>query len=167
MCPAFNSLSFRNKYKSTQHHFTKNNYQHDTTCQGVRVSAPTFGGIIRTKGPTPHYALVQGRYTKKWSFPKGHSYQHETALECCKREILEETGLTILPEPTAFLEVGFGRYFLFEVDEPTPLDPRDKHEIINTIWITTEEMKNLSVNADINQFLKSNCEETALIKYGT
>ena len=39
-----------------------------------------FGAILRYRSPHTHitkYALVQGRYTGKWSFPKGHSLPDE------------------------------------------------------------------------------------------
>ena len=47
----------------------------------------TYGAILIYKDK---YALVQGRYTGKWSFPKGHSNEGEKPIECTKREVEEE-----------------------------------------------------------------------------
>jgi 8-oxo-dGTP diphosphatase len=101
------------------------------------------------------YALVQGRYTGKWSFPKGHSNYGETPLECTLREVSEETGLDELPEPTIYLQVGYGKYFLFDLDAEFLLTPRDTNEIISSRWVTIDEMRQLSLNADVSYYLKN------------
>ena len=113
-----------------------------------------YGGILCTRS---HYALVQGRYTKKWSFPKGHAYPGEQPLECALREIAEETGLDALSithcAPYPF-RIGYGNYFLFPVDHPIPLFPRDTNEIIDARWVTLEEMHHLEHNVDVSRFLR-------------
>ena len=137
---AFQSLSFRG----------------NQTMEQKKPRQKTYGAILRsrnTQGETI-YALVQGRYTGKWSFPKGHSNEWEQPLECTLREVGEETGIDMLPEPDEFLHVGYGDYFLFEVPYQLPLIPRDTKEIMNTKWVTIEEMETLSLNADANMYRK-------------
>ena len=72
----------------------------------------TYGGIIKKSGK---YALVQGRHTGKWSFPKGHSNKGEKPIECTLREVAEETGIDKLPYPSDYIQVGYGKYFVFNL----------------------------------------------------
>lgn len=121
-----------------------------------RNKSKIFGGILSTKCPTGEvrYALVQGSYTGKWSFPKGHSNEGELPIECTKREIAEETGIEDLPEPTDYRQCGYGHYYLFSLKEQVPLIPRDTHEIMDTKWVTLEEMEKMPLNADASYYRK-------------
>lgn len=118
-----------------------------------------YGGILRVRHPIDYtldrYALVQGRYTGKWSFPKGHSNEGEEPLECTLREIAEETGIEHLPEPVEYLRIGYGNYYVFHLDHMIDLVPRDTHEIVKTVWATIDEMELLSINVDVNRYRKS------------
>jgi len=113
-----------------------------------------YGAIIINKNKLGNitYALVQGRYTKKWSFPKGHSEKNENPIDCTLREVSEETGLESLPEPIDCLSLEYGTYFVFKLHDSPPLIPRDTHEIINTKWVTLDEMNDLSLNSDAYHF---------------
>lgn len=154
MCPqkqiynkAFHSLSFRrdysiNAYRQQQHRKTENM----TTYGAILVNKRRLGEDL--------YALVQGRYTGKWSFPKGHSNEGEKPMECTLREVLEETGIEKLPKPVDFIQIGYGNYYLFELEDTQPLIPRDKHEIMDTKWVTLEEMEGMSLNADASLYRK-------------
>jgi 8-oxo-dGTP pyrophosphatase MutT (NUDIX family) len=143
MAPAFKSLSFK----------------HQPAKFPTKVAKPrskTYGAILRHKSPTKTtYALVQGRYTGKWSFPKGHSRDGETALECTEREVYEETGIKQLPTPTQFLHVGYGNYYLFDFSEEITLIPSDTNEIMDTCWVSLEEMSKLDLNSDVNYFKRT------------
>lgn len=118
-----------------------------------------YGGILRVRHPhdefLDRYALVQGRYTGKWSFPKGHSNEGEEPLACTLREIAEETGIEHLPEPVEYVRIGYGNYYVFHLDHMIDLIPRDTHEIIKTVWATIAEMELLSINVDVNRYRKS------------
>jgi 8-oxo-dGTP pyrophosphatase MutT (NUDIX family) len=114
-----------------------------------------YGGIlIYHNGQEDEYAIVQGRYTEKWSFPKGHSNDGETPMECTQREIQEETGISFLPTPTEYIRIGYGNYYIFPFEEKPDLRPRDTWEIINTKWATLEEMRELSLNVDVSKYVK-------------
>lgn len=139
---AFQSLSFRGKLGYPQKQMEKGR-------------AKIYGGILRIKYSTGYkYALVQGRYTGKWSFPKGHSNKGEEPMECTQREVAEETGIDILPEPIEYLQIGYGHYYIFDLKEQLPLIPRDTNEIMDTKWVTIEEMEKMSLNADANHYLR-------------
>jgi 8-oxo-dGTP pyrophosphatase MutT (NUDIX family) len=143
---AFNSLSFRGKRGYEMNIVNKN--------KGLYRS-DTYGGILRIRDKSGDlYALVQGRYTGKWSFPKGHSNDGEEPIECTLREVGEETGIDKLPEPSEYLEIGYGKYFVFNLSEIQPLIPRDKKEIMDTKWVTLEEMERMSLNADASLYRK-------------
>jgi 8-oxo-dGTP pyrophosphatase MutT (NUDIX family) len=118
--------------------------------------AKIYGGIICTINQgRKEYALVQGRHTGKWSFPKGHSNEGETPMECTKREIYEETGLSVLPEPIEYRKIGYGYYYLFILPTKYNLVPYDTNEVMNTAWATLEEMEEMTLNADVNQYVKN------------
>lgn len=163
---AFHSLSV--KYKGSQ-----KSIQLDKQVSGVTPApskiqpdrgsgvtpAPCYksaGGILRhrTKFGDDRYALVQGHRHKKWSFPKGHLQDNETPYTCALREIAEETGITFLPLPITSLQIGFGYYYIFEVEEEYPLRPRDKDEIMATKWATLQEMRELDRNTDVSTFTR-------------
>lgn len=142
---AFKSLSFRGK----------RGYIKNTMMRNMEERQKTYGGIIRVKYEGGYkYGLVQGRYTGKWSFPKGHINEGETGIECTLREILEETGIEELPKAKDFMNVGYGNYFVFEMDEEVKMVARDKKEIMDTKWVTLEEMEKMLLNADVSIYLR-------------
>jgi 8-oxo-dGTP pyrophosphatase MutT (NUDIX family) len=144
---AFNSLSFRGQ----------RGYSNDIMNKVSTKRAPTYGAILCIdKDNAPLYALVQGRYTGKWSFPKGHANEGELPMECTMREVGEETGIDKLPPATDYIKVGYGHYYVFNLREPIPLIPRDHKEIIDTKWVTLDEMDNMKLNADVSMYRKMN-----------
>ena len=148
---AFQSLSFRGK-RGYAVSFSKPPPKPTPTQNTSKHK--TFGAILTVKSDKTLYALVQGSYTGKWSFPKGHANEGEQPLECTLREVAEETGIDSLPEPIEYVQIGYGNYFLFNLEEPVPLIPRDTHEIMDTKWVTLEEMDRMPLNADASLFRK-------------
>lgn len=51
--------------------------------------------IVRHVGGRPHVLLVQSASHRHWTFPKGHMEDAETEHETARREVMEETGLTV------------------------------------------------------------------------
>jgi 8-oxo-dGTP pyrophosphatase MutT (NUDIX family) len=128
------------------------------------MKVPIYGGILHTilEG-VDYYALVQGRHTGKWSFPKGHLQLGETGPECALREIAEETGLDEVDHARSIgtLFLHYGTYYLYECAGFDPLLPRDQKEIVHAKWMTLEEMRGVSLNADVSQFRKQRCRVVA------
>lgn len=153
---AFQSLSFRGN-KGYSNLITK--YR---APDKKPIKTSTYGAILCVKPKSPlgktRYALVQGRYTGKWSFPKGHANEGELPIECTMREVGEETGIDELPEPTEYMQVGYGKYYMFNLDEPLPLIPRDTNEIMDTKWVTLDEMEKMPLNADASLYRKQLCQ---------
>jgi len=114
------------------------------------------GGVLRTRRDSPleRYAVVQGRYTGKWGFPKGKMEAGETELACAIREVAEEVGVGGLSAPVCRIPVSSQQvYFLFDVEEEMPLHPIDILEVAETRWMEIEEMKGLNNNAGMRGVL--------------
>ncbi len=162
---AFNSLSFRGNRGYSKDIMKKDKTKREGKIREEkevrevmekRCKTNIYGGILIVKGVDgkDRYALVQGRYTGKWSFPKGHWNEGETGLECTIREVGEETGIDELPEPSEYKQCGYGHYYIFNLRKEEALKPRDTKEIMNTRWVTLEEMEELSLNADASYYRK-------------
>ncbi len=153
LCPAFQSLSFRGKQGYPTNLLSRPKRK---PVERRTERAGTYGAILCIKKDSGKdlYALVQGSYTGKWSFPKGHSNEGEHPIECALREVAEETGIDELPEPIEYLKVGYGYYYLFNLKSEIPLIPRDTHEIMDTKWVTLEEMERMPLNADASLYRK-------------
>jgi 8-oxo-dGTP pyrophosphatase MutT (NUDIX family) len=145
---AFQSLAFRGRAASVFSRPPQRPPQQAHKTYGAIILATADDGQIR-------YALVQGRYTGKWSFPKGHANEGEAPIACTKREVTEETGLEELPEPIEYIQVGYGTYHVFHISSLLPLCPHDTNEIMDTRWVTLEEMRALPLNADASMFTRS------------
>jgi 8-oxo-dGTP pyrophosphatase MutT (NUDIX family) len=127
--------------------------------------ARVYGGIIHTIHSDPaqvRYLLVQGRYSEKWSFPKGHSYEGENPLTCARREIAEETGQDKLPDPVEYIRIGYGNYYVFVCHTMFTPAPRDTGEIMAAEWLTLTEMAHLSLNVDVNRFRKKQSKQITM-----
>ena len=150
----------------THHAFQSLCGRHDIEWRGQQLRRPLiYGGIVCTRVETEiYYALVQGRQTGKWSFPKGHANEGEEPLKCALREIEEETGLTGLVEENRVCgKVGYGNYFLFILPSMVPLKAVDTKEIMATAWVSVEQMHEMNVNADVHSFLVGTfCPHTPL-----
>jgi phosphatase NudJ len=81
--------------------------------------------------------------------PAGHLELGENLIDAAKREILEETGLTLTPEYLSGiyyfyredLDLYFMRFcFVIETNEYLSGTPQDD-EIIRTHWLTLDEIK--------------------------
>jgi 8-oxo-dGTP pyrophosphatase MutT (NUDIX family) len=111
-----------------------------------------FGGIIQTSDGK--YLMVKGRRSNKWGFAKGQLESDETPLECVCREVLEETGITIVPHPMKCMELPVATYYHFWFPyEETPV-PRDIGEIEEARWVSLAEAKGLSMNIDAVTYFK-------------
>jgi len=130
----------------------------------VSPKVPIYGGILHTiHEGLDYYALVQGRHTGKWSFPKGHLQHGETGPECALRELAEETGIDEVSHERSIgtLFLHYGTYYLYECSGFDPLIPRDRLEIVHAKWMTLEEMRSVPLNADVSQFRKLRCRALA------
>jgi len=116
-----------------------------------------YGGVLRVKNKNSgeyEYAVVQGRKTRKWSFPKGHADEGEEHLETALREIEEETGITSLGEPIQYLKSASDHYYVFDLEKKLELKPIDTTEVISTKWVTIKELEMMDVNVGISMYIK-------------
>ena len=136
---AFDSLSVRYAHST------------NTTRTPLPGRTPIYGAIL--KDDTGKFALVKGRQTGKWSFPKGHVNRYETPFECVCREINEEIGLEELPIPINGVPLKVGYYYYFTVDSELELNPKDTNEVEEAGWFSITEMSNMDLNVDASTFL--------------
>ena len=114
------------------------------------------GGIVLDA--EDNLLIVQGRYSGKWSVPKGTHEDDETYLEGALREIKEETGLKLLPCNTSRLEywaVNRARLYLLQVDKRKPkIKPNDNGEIVRALWLNMRDLRMLEkIKDDSNKML--------------
>lgn len=147
---AFDSLSVRYTQGFKAPRFSTS-VQHERPLPGRSI---IYGGILYCSR-THRYALVQGRKTGKWSFPKGHVNRYETPFECVIREVREETGITSLPIPEEGVPLGVGYYYTFIVPEEITLAPEDTEEVQASGWFTLTDMKEMRLNIDASLYLRS------------
>lgn len=98
--------------------------------------------------------LVQGRKSGKWSFPKGHPLEDESPFECAQRELIEETGLCAPLYHNDIYQLATGQYYYYRVNEELIGEPEDTNEVIDLRWVSPKEMRQMSVNIDVNTYLK-------------
>lgn len=101
------------------------------------------------------YALVQGRQTGKWSFPKGHINRYETSYECVCREISEEIGVTDLPQPEYGVSLKIGYYYYFKIGKEIGLITHDSDEVMDLGWFSIDDMMKMRLNIDASTFLQN------------
>lgn len=111
--------------------------------------------------------------------PAGHLEADENLIDACKREVLEETGLTVLPNYCSGiyyfhrpeLSLYFLRFcFVVELKQAQNSQPQDD-EIVATHWFTLEQiqekvdqLRSPMVLQCIEDYLKGNKINLALIK---
>jgi 8-oxo-dGTP pyrophosphatase MutT (NUDIX family) len=118
-----------------------------------------YGTIIVS--PNNKILLIKGRKSGKWSFPKGHAEQNETELECALRETYEETGLKLHNNFKKRIQLSTGVYFLYYISQ-RECKPIDTAEVIDIAWISSNSMKQIQVNVDINTFLRSYSKQLSI-----
>jgi len=118
----------------------------------IYTNDKVYGCILQS--PDNKYLLVEGRCSGKWSFPKGHPNTNELPIDCAKRELFEETGLNAPFMYTKEYILATGTYFLYKTRVEIDCDIQDSNEICSTKWVTPEEMRDMSVNVDVNTFLR-------------
>ena len=115
------------------------------------------GGIIITNFKGKYHILcVKQKNGGKWGPPKGGLERWETDVECAKREIMEETGLTIpyrkFNNKTSIMK---STYFIIHFLEYKKFfNHYDKNEIEKVSWIPFEDIPSLDTNRHLKEIHK-------------
>ena len=117
----------------------------------VFTTQKIYGSIIYSS--ENRLLIVQGRKTGKWSFPKGHKMEGETAHECSLRETYEETGLLIQDLYIEELQLAAGKYFVYKLSYEPALISYDTDEIMNACWVSLESLRTYLYNCDIRSYI--------------
>ncbi len=120
------------------------------------------GAIVYTmKNKKPHYILIQNR-SHNIGFPKGHIWKNETEKDTARREIREETNLSVRFHPDfreaydytiGFFIKKFAVYYLAETDSDKDIQiPGD--EILSFSVVPFEEAKKMLTYPNERRILK-------------
>jgi predicted NUDIX family NTP pyrophosphohydrolase len=102
--------------------------------------------------PQNRVALVKGKLSGKWSFPKGHMENNETSQQCALRELFEETGIQIVEDSIGYKRLSSGGYFIYNVEQEFTFAPQNSEEIEEGGWFSIEQIKSMLCNVDVNTF---------------
>lgn len=97
----------------------------------VRPAVGVGGVVLDAEG---RILLVRRKYPPQagfWHIPGGRLEAGETLAECCRREVLEETGIRVNPGPILAIAdraiEGFHYIIIDFLAELTPDSPREPH----------------------------------------
>jgi len=124
-----------------------------------------------------YVVIVLGKYSKKWGLPKGGLEDGETHADCAKREIKEETGLSLnISDRDKKIRINRIHYFPVIInythkkkdykevlrsindylkgddivnEESPKFTIKDKHEILKVQWIKLDDIENLNTNKSL------------------
>jgi len=130
--------------------------------------------MIMIQNPETGAVLVQDRVKswKGWAFPGGHLEDGESAVACAKREVKEETGLTVENlKPCGIIHWSnnktFDRYlvFLFKTtDYHGNLSDCDEGK---NFWVSLEELKTRPSTNDTPKYLPMFLEDRYAEAFGS
>lgn len=137
----------------------------------------TSAGIILLAGD--HILVVQGKYTGKWSFPKGHREGDEDAHATATRELKEETGVELSNKDkfctiyTYKYDYGEGdqfyKYLIYKTTRRIKPIICDPEEIMSTKWVHVASLANdthYDKNRALGDYIKSQVKRKATQKCG-
>ncbi|HYE34998.1 NUDIX hydrolase [Methylocaldum sp.] len=109
----------------------------------VGVGAIVFDASERVllirRGKEPAFGL--------WSIPGGRQEPGETLIQCCRREVLEETGIEIEPGPiVALVERIVSNFHYIIIDfvavpkDPDGPDPNPATDVSDALWVALTDL---------------------------
>jgi ADP-ribose pyrophosphatase YjhB (NUDIX family) len=117
---------------------------------GAVVFDPEGRVLLIRRGQPPSRGL--------WSLPGGRQEAGESLCECCRREILEETGIAVEPGPVVALAErraeGFHYVivdFLAEVRAAAP--PAPASDVSDARWVALAELEGYALVQDLAEVI--------------
>lgn len=108
--------------------------------------------VYKKEGKIKYYLLIQHNQNlgDHWDFPKGHIEANETETETARREVLEETNLSIdfvgdfRRETKYMINRETSKISVYYLAKAVTLDVRiQKEEIQRFLWLPFEEAKEI------------------------
>lgn len=127
----------------------------------IKISNPDFLGYINTIRHACRGIIVKNdkillcyeKYEDQYLIPGGGVENNESLIECCKREILEETGIICFPKENYLdIEESFqsmkhiNHYFICDITAETQeinLTENEKKLGLCFVWISIDEAINI------------------------
>lgn len=132
----------------------------------------TSAGIILLTGD--YTLVVQGVTTGKWSFPKGHKEEGETAKITAMREMKEETGVVLTPDDkycaTYSYKYNYGDgertyvYFIYKTKRQIIPSVCDPAEIKCVKWVHLAQLANddhYNKNRSLSDYVRAQIKRKA------
>ena len=116
--------------------------------------------LYRKKDDRLQYLIIQDRHGN-YSFPKGHMKGKETSIECAIREIREEVGVDVKPDPWFLYPVSYllnenttksVDYYLADISDNEPFI--NDGEVREIIFLPFEEACDLITYVQLKEVLK-------------
>ena len=92
----------------------------------------------------------------KWSLPKGHLEDNESWIECAKREIKEETNITVnITACNRSINIKKCVYYIVVIDDRFREDVKsnDPEEIQDIQWMSIQQLKKLEANRQLEHVI--------------
>lgn len=96
-----------------------------------------------------------------WSIPGGKQEAGETLMQCCRREILEETGIEAELGPViALVERMIGEFHYVIVDfvatlkNPESFTPKPATDVSDARWVTVADLKHYSLVEGLERVIR-------------
>ncbi|HOP12174.1 MAG TPA: 8-oxo-dGTP diphosphatase [Oscillospiraceae bacterium] len=130
--------------------------------------------MIMIQNPETGEVLVQDRVKswKGWAFPGGHLEDGESAVDCAKREVKEETGLTVENLKSCGIihwsnNQTFDRYLVFLFKTTNYNGELVDCDEGKNFWVSLEELKTRPSSNDTPKYLPMFLEDRYAEAFGS
>lgn len=86
-----------------------------------------------------------------WGLPGGHAKEHESPLQCARREVTEEVG-TVKGKKVGQLNQDWWTVFFYRVEKPFDVKISSEHD--NWAWIKFDNLKDYKLHPEFKKQYK-------------
>ena len=124
--------------------------------QNIRCGTIVFDTSFKYVVCIVNNYIYQKENREVLGLPKGHIEKNETFFDCAKRELNEETGLSMpkTPRKMVYLRINNTYYYPVIMDKNIYFNPKDKKEILKADWYEISKLKKNNMNRDLKMLEK-------------